>query len=174
MNLFMRFFRVRLQEFDPYFVCTTKVISFSDKSNYIGKRRFINMKTKIMWRYVLAWMPMVLIAIVNGLLRERFLTTRLKELYAHQVSTLILILLFGIYIWIVVLLLRPASSLQAVGIGLVWLGLTVVFEFLFGHYVAGHSWSKLLEDYNIIAGRLWILILIWVTAAPYLFYQLQR
>lgn len=127
-----------------------------------------------MWRYVLAWMPMVLIAIINGLLRERFLTTQLKELYAHQVSTLTLIVFFGIYIWIVLLLLPPVSLHQALVIGLVWLALTVVFEFLFGHYVAGHSWSKLLEDYNIIKGRVWILVLIWVTLVPYIFYQLQK
>jgi hypothetical protein len=29
------------------------------------------------------------------------------------------------------------------------------FEFLVGHYVMGHPWSRLLHDYNILAGRLW-------------------
>jgi hypothetical protein len=55
-----------------------------------------------------------------------------------------------------------------------WLSLTIAFEFLFGHFVAGHLWSKLLHDYNVLAGRVWAFFLIWVTAAPYLFYRLQR
>ncbi|WP_205783210.1 hypothetical protein [Flagellimonas allohymeniacidonis] len=127
-----------------------------------------------MWKYVLAWLPMVIIAIANGLLRERFIANRIKELYAHQVSTLILILFFGIYIWLVFQMWRPESPQQALNIGLFWLVLTVVFEFLFGHYIAGHTWSKLLEDYNIMAGRVWILVLIWVTIAPYVIYELQK
>ena len=127
-----------------------------------------------MWKYILAWLPMVFIAIVNELVRERFITNRIKELYAHQVSTFTLMLFFGVYIWLILRLLKPESSQQALNIGLFWLVLTIVFEFLFGHYVAGHSWSKLFEDYNIIAGRVWILVLIWVTLAPYVFYHFQK
>ena len=37
-----------------------------------------------------------------------------------------------------------------------WLGMTLAFEFLFGHYIAGKSWSLLLADYNLAAGRLWV------------------
>jgi len=52
--------------------------------------------------------------------------------------------------------------------------MTVCFEFIFGHYVAGHSWSKLVYDYNIFAGRIWGLLLVWITTAPYVFYRLQQ
>jgi hypothetical protein len=30
----------------------------------------------------------------------------------------------------------------------------VLFEFGFGHYTAGDSWSRLFTDYNIFKGRL--------------------
>jgi hypothetical protein len=53
-----------------------------------------------------------------------------------------------------------------------WLGLTVVFVFLFGHNVAKRSWHELLRDYNLFAGRVWLVVLVWVTIAPYLFYRL--
>lgn len=127
-----------------------------------------------MWKYVIAWAPMIFIAIANGIFREKFLVGRLRELAAHQASTGILVILFGIYIWIVTRNWKPESAEQAIFIGLLWLGLTVLFEFLFGHYVAGHSWSKLFQDYNILKGRVWILILVWVTIAPYIFYRLQK
>ena len=38
-------------------------------------------------------------------------------------------------------------------IGAAWVVLTVIFEFGFGHYVDGKSWSELLENYNLPAGR---------------------
>ena len=117
---------------------------------------------------------MIFIAIANGLFREKVLASRLKELGAHQASTATLIVLFGIYIWVLIRHWEPVSTEQAITVGLIWLGLTVLFEFLFGHYVAGHSWSKLFHDYNILQGRIWIFVLIWVTIAPYIFYQLQK
>lgn len=127
-----------------------------------------------MWKYILAWFPMVFLAIANGLFREKFLASRLNELQAHQLSTLSMILLFGIYAWILFRTWFPASANQALTIGFIWLALTIIFEFLFGHYVVGHSWSRLLQDYNILEGRLWVLVLIWITIAPYLIYRFRN
>ena len=127
-----------------------------------------------MWKYIIAWVPLIFIAIANGLFREKFFANRLKELHAHQASTVTLMLLFGIYMWIMFRIWKPESAQQTLYIGLTWLILTVTFEFLFGHFVAGHSWSRLFNDYNIFEGRIWILIPIWVAIAPYLLYQLQK
>ena len=46
------------------------------------------------------------------------------------------------------------------------------FEFGFGHYVAGHSWSKLFADYSLLTGRVWLLFLAWVTVVPYVIWRL--
>jgi hypothetical protein len=124
--------------------------------------------------YLLAWLPMVVIAILNGTLRDLWYRAYMGPLPAHQLSTLTLILLFALYIWLVIRRRPPASALQAWAVGLVWLALTIAFEFGFGHYVAGHSWADLLADYDLTAGRLWVLIPAWVTVAPYLFYRLGR
>lgn len=126
-----------------------------------------------MWPYVLAWFPMVLIAIANGALREYGYSKHMTERSAHQLSTLVGIVLFGIYIWNVMQLWPPASAGLAIRIGLIWLALTVTFEFGFGHFVAGHSWQRLLQDYDIRAGRVWPAILFWVAFAPYLFFCLR-
>lgn len=127
-----------------------------------------------MGKYVLAWLPMLLIAVANGALREGWIRKHVEELRAHQISTVLLILLFAVYIWFVVGLWPPASAGQALAVGILWLVLTLAFEFLFGHYVGGSSWSKLLEDYNLLAGRVWIFIPLWVAIAPYVFYRLRR
>lgn len=122
-------------------------------------------------RYVLAWIPMVFIGIINGVIREFTYGKHLSELRAHQLSTATGILLFSLYIGTLTYLWGFESLKQAMMIGLTWLVLTIAFEFLFGHYVAGHPWSRLLSDYNIFTGRLWLLVLVWLVMAPLLFYR---
>ncbi|MCU0588023.1 MAG: hypothetical protein MUF52_07680 [Syntrophobacteraceae bacterium] len=126
-----------------------------------------------MWTYVLAWVPMVAIAIINGALREATYGKRMSEPRAHQVSTLSGMVLFSVYIWGVTAAWPLRTSGQAVTVGLLWLVLTLAFEFLFGHFVAGHSWKRLLQDYNILEGRVWVLIPIWVAVAPLVFQTLH-
>ncbi|URD52472.1 hypothetical protein [Chroococcidiopsis sp. CCNUC1] len=123
----------------------------------------------MIWRYILAWIPMVFLGIINGFIREVTYGKYFSELRAHQISTATGVLWLGLYIWAIAHLWGFDSPKQAIAVGLLWLGLTVIFEFTFGHFVAGHSWSKLLSDYNILAGRIWLLVLIWVAIAPWLF-----
>ena len=121
----------------------------------------------IVFKYTVAWIGLVVLAIINGAIREKGYGARIGELHAHQLSTLIGLALFSVYAWILSGFWRIESARQAFAIGGIWLVLTVAFEFLFGHYVAGHSWGRLLHDYNLLRGRVWILILIWAILAPY-------
>jgi hypothetical protein len=125
-------------------------------------------------RYIIAWLPMVVIGIINGVIREQWYGNYLSELRAHQVSTVTGAVFLGLYIWVISRVWHLESGVQSLWVGIIWLTLTVCFEFLFGHYIAGHSWSKLVYDYNIFAGRIWGLLLVWITAAPYVFYRLQQ
>jgi hypothetical protein len=125
-------------------------------------------------KYLIAWVPMIFIAILNGILRENIFTQYLTELRAHQASTLSLIIFFAIYIWALIRFWKPESSSQALWIGIIWLGMTIIFEFGFGHFVMGHPWSRLFNDYNLLAGRVWIFVLLWVAVAPWLFYRIQE
>ena len=127
-----------------------------------------------MGKYILAWVPMVVIAIANAFIRETWFAPNMEELLAHQVSPLTAVVLFGIYIWFVIRKWRPLSGRHALLIGLTWLGLTVAFEFLFGHYAMGAPWGRLVADYDLSEGRVWALLLLWVTLAPYCFHRLQR
>lgn len=124
-------------------------------------------------RYTLAWFVLMIAAIINGALREAVYKNSLGDLRAHQLSTLTGILLLGAVIWALSRIWPLASAKQAWTVGFIWLAMTIAFEFLFGHFVAGHPWSKLLHDYNLFEGRVWLLVLIWTTIAPYVFYKLQ-
>lgn len=125
-----------------------------------------------MWRYLLAWLPMVAIAVANGALRDLWYGKRMSELSAHQLSTAVGFVLLGVYIWVVMRLWPPASVEHAWAVGALWFVLTLAFEFLFGRYVVRKSWQHLFHDYNLLAGRVWVVIPLWVAVAPYLFSRL--
>ena len=126
-----------------------------------------------MFKYFLFWLPMLLLAIVNGILRDLGYSRYTEALLAHQVSTITLIIFFAFYIQYTIRKFPPSSPSEALLIGFFWLVLTLCFEFGFGLF-RGNSWAKLLEDYNLLAGRIWIFIPIWILIAPYLFYRLNN
>lgn len=126
-----------------------------------------------MMRHLLAWFAMLLLAVANGALRDFTYGRHVSELHAHQLSTLSASVLFAILIYVYVQRWPPVSARQALAIGLFWMTLTVAFEFLFFHYVAGHPWTGLLANYDLMHGRIWILLLAWVALAPWLFYCLR-
>jgi hypothetical protein len=123
--------------------------------------------------YAAFWPGMVLLAIFNGTLRETLYGPHLPGLLAHQVSSVFLMVLLAVYLWLLTGFFRIESAGQGLVIGLLWLALTVTFEFLFGHLVMGHSWKALLSDYNLAKGRIWALVLIWTAFAPYVFYRIR-
>ncbi len=127
-----------------------------------------------MLKYGLAWFPMVVIAVLNGMLRECVYGKFVTELRAHQISTLLGGIFLGAYMAGVIGLWIPGSAGLALAVGVLWFMLTVCFEFLFGRFVGKHSWKRLLRDYNVFAGRVWILLLIWVGLAPYVFFSVMR
>lgn len=122
-----------------------------------------------LWKYLAAWLVMLLVSIVNGAAREFTYGKAMNELAAHQVSTAVGIFLLGGVIWLFGHFVPPSSGNQAVALGLFWAGLTIAFEFLFFHYVGGHSWVELLANYNVLKGRMWVFIVLWIAMAPYLF-----
>jgi hypothetical protein len=127
----------------------------------------------VVLRYVLFWFVLAGVAIANGSLRQFAYSPYVSELSAHQISTLSGILLTGAAGWLFSRFQPIESAPQAWVIGTLWLCMTVAFEFGFGHFIAGHSWAKLLADYNFADGRLWLLFLMWITVMPYVLFRLR-
>ena len=42
----------------------------------------------------------------------------------------------------------------------------IAFEFLGGHFIFGKPWQELLADYNLFAGRIWVMVLIVTLMTP--------
>ena len=75
---------------------------------------------------------MLTLALTNGALRQLAFAKHMAELRAHQLSTATGSVILGVVIWLVIRLWPPASQRQAISIGLVWVALTVAFEFGMG------------------------------------------
>jgi hypothetical protein len=105
-------------------------------------------------RAVAAWFVLVAAESIHGVLRVLFLTPYVGDFRARQIAvfsgSLIVLAIAWLFInWIGA---RTVSSL--VGVGAVWLLLTIAFEVGLGRFVLNYSWGRLLEDYDLSKGGL--------------------
>lgn len=118
-------------------------------------------------KYAIAWLPMVILAMLNGAARDRLYGSLIPELRAHQLSCVTAILLFGLYTLLLEDIWPLSSSNEALWIGLVWVAQTMLFEFGMVLFIQRNSLDNVLADYNLLAGRLWVLVLIAMGLLPW-------
>jgi hypothetical protein len=114
------------------------------------------------------WVVIALLAIANGLVRETVLVSTLGPSIALPVSGMLLSLIVFIVTYLSFPLFAKNKSLTYFLIGLQWVLMTLLFEFLFGHYVVGRSWSDIIQVFNIMKGNLFIIVLIVSLFSPLL------
>jgi hypothetical protein len=119
-----------------------------------------------------AWLVIAAIAVVFGIAREFLLTPAVGAYPAHVAGTAALVVviaaLAAVYFGVV-----DHSPAEALLVAVGWPIATILFEFGFGHYVVGHPWSRLLADYDLLAGRVWVVVLLALFLAPLAFGYLR-
>ena len=106
------------------------------------------------------WLILAVSAIVVATFRVGVLLPQFGEQTAHQLGTILYLIVQFIIIYLFIRKMRIKDVKTLLGIGFFWLVITIIFEFIFGHFVMGHPWQKLFADYNLFNGRLWVLVLI--------------
>ena len=119
-------------------------------------------------RWLTAWLGLAVLGVGNGVARVALYEDSVGDQVAHQISTATLMILVAGYAWLLQRTWPLTSSRSAWQVGAAWAAMTLAFEFGFGHYVTGNSWSTLLADYNLLEGRLWVLIPLTILVAPVL------
>jgi hypothetical protein len=117
-------------------------------------------------RWIAAWLGASVLGVANGAFREAVYADAVGDEAAHLISTGTLLALLGGYMSLLQRRWPLESRREAARVGAAWGALTVAFEFGFGHWVAGDSWSELLENYDVTAGRVWILVPAAMVAGP--------
>lgn len=117
-------------------------------------------------RAVAVWLGLALLASLNGAFRESVLVPRMSETAARAISTVMLSVVILMAALAAIGWISPAPHRDAWRIGVLWVALTLAFEFLAGHYLFRIPWRELTRDYNILQGRIWVLVLIVTAVAP--------
>lgn len=125
-------------------------------------------------RWLAAWLGLAVLGVGNGIARVALYEDALGDRLAHQISTVTLMVLIAGYAWALQRAWPLTGSRLAWQVGASWALMTMAFEFGFGHYVTGNSWSTLLADYNVLDGRMWVLIPVTILVAPELARRTRR
>ena len=126
----------------------------------------------IVLKTLAVWSGILILAILNGGLREAVLIPKLGTPAGLVLSGVFLSALILGVAYISLPWFEASQSVEFMGIGLGWLALTLVFEFSFGLW-QGKSWQTILEAYTFKGGNIWPVVLLVTTLAPYLAARLR-
>ncbi|MEW5797631.1 MAG: hypothetical protein AB1728_01370 [Bacteroidota bacterium] len=127
-----------------------------------------------MKRYFLFWFALVVLALVNGTLREIIYKGVVGEPWAHHISVVTGMLFVGIAVWYAVKKWNFTSLHQAMLVGAIWFVLTEIFELFLILSNPAHTLADFCHAHNIAAGEMWPVFLLWVGVSPVLFYKLRN
>lgn len=128
----------------------------------------------LMLRALGVWLLILVLAIVNGGLREWLLLPHLGLPLAQWLSGAILSLCILAVACVFVPRLGAQTTRMLLGLGAFWLLMTLVFEFGFGRLVQARAWHELLQAYTFKDGNLWPLVLVITFLAPLIGARIMR
>ena len=127
------------------------------------------------WRRAIAvWLVLIGAEMIHGIVRSIVLMPRMGDKRARQIGvftgSLMNLGITHVFIrWIGARTTRPL-----VGIGVVWVVLTVVFEVTFGRLVMRSSWGRIRSDYDLAHGGLLPIGLVALAGSPLVAARLRR
>ena len=97
----------------------------------------------MLFKAFIVWILLLILAVLNGGIRDLFISPRLGEQTGHVISTVILCTTIFLVAWLSIQWIGSDGTRDALLVGIQWVLLTVAFEFLAGHYLFGHTWERL-------------------------------
>jgi len=123
---------------------------------------------KLLAKSLTVWLVFAVTAVLNGIVREGLLAELVGRKSALPLSGILLATLLFVITLATIRFLDPRRAGDAWMIGAFWLTTTLAFEFLFGHFVLGHTLDQLLSAFDPANGNLWTLVLFTTLIAPFL------
>ena len=128
----------------------------------------------VLLRSLIAWLLILVFAMLNGVFREAVLLPKLGMPAALVLSGALLSVCVIIVALVLARWLRLGGASRSLSVGFLWLCLTLAFEFGFGRLVQGLSWREMLEAYTFKDGNIWPLVLVVTFFAPLAAARLRR
>ena len=123
---------------------------------------------RILLRAVIIWLGMLVLAMLNGIARDMLLNPVFGISIAQPASGIILCVLIFAVSYYSLTFIGATRVWEYLGVGLFWVCLTLLFEYLFAHYVLGMSWRQVNQIFNILQGNLFSLALLVTAMGPLL------
>jgi hypothetical protein len=121
---------------------------------------------------IVIWSVILVVAVLNGLLRENWLVPNFGVIAGLVLSGVLLSCLIFVVAYALLPWLGTRLPAQLVAIGAGWLVLTVGFEFSFG-LLRGQSLAVILEAYTFKGGNIWPIVLMVTLVSPWLAAKLR-
>lgn len=105
-------------------------------------------------RALAIWFALIAAEFVHGIMRALFLVPYVGDFRARQIGVFTGSVLIILVVCIFIRWLHASDTKSLILVGVLWLVLTLAFEFSFGHFVFGRSWGDLASDYDVSQGGL--------------------
>lgn len=127
----------------------------------------------LLLKSVAVWLLFILAESLNGTIRTLWLVPTLGDPLAHQRSFITGMLIVLAIALLFIRWLGARRVPQLLGIGGVWMGLTLAFEVFLGRVILNYSWGQITADYDVRQGGLMTFGLLWVALAPLMAAKIQ-
>ena len=131
------------------------------------------MTTSVWIKAAALWLAVLVLAILNGALRERALIPTFGSFAGLVASGIILCACILVVTFVAAPWYGRLASRQWFLIGLFWLLLTLVFEFSFGRFVQHKTWTELFDAYAFRGGNIWPVVLLTTFLTPWIAARLR-
>jgi len=119
-------------------------------------------------RALVVWLILIAAEVLHGIARAIFLVPHVGQFRSNQIGVFTGSLIIFAIALVFIRWIGATRSSQLLGIGVLWVGLTLAFEILFGRFVVGASWERLLSDYNVLQGGLMPFGMIALVLSPWI------
>lgn len=130
-------------------------------------------KSNIIKKSLVIWLLVIPCAILNGGFRDLILTPILGE-YALPASGIMLSIIIFILCLIGIPRMERGNSSTYKIMGIVWIILTIAFEFIFGNLIMNKSIPELIKAYDITTGNLWLIVVILTGVYPFIIAKIKK
>jgi len=99
-------------------------------------------------RALVVWLVLIGVEFAHGILRTVFLVPVVGDLRARQIGVFRILIVTCVFVrWV-----NAPNMKSLLQVGALWVAITIVFEFIFGHYIFNRSWGDLVSGYDLARG----------------------
>lgn len=119
-----------------------------------------------LFRAFSVWFLIIFAESIHGTIRQLFLAPLIGDFNARRIAVFTGMILIFLITYFFVQWINAPSVKSLLVIGLMWVVLTVVFEFSLGIFVFGYSSERMFEDYDLTYGGLMGFGMLFMFLAP--------